>query len=293
MNKRADSKSLYWLMLVITYLCYPVAYVVKSIGSFTKDNIVSFEMYHFYVGIFSILLPIIVYFCIYSYDLKTVLKIKRPGIKELVLSFLAGISAAPFAILAGALIKGFFILLGVKFHPGNGSYPKSIGELIIIIFLSAVFPAVTEETVFRGAFLTSCEKDGFLWAVFINAFLFSIMHNNPDSFGNTFVVGVLACYIVLMTGSVFCGMAAHFAYNATLIIISSIAHFIGGSTLLLIIASGIVASVFILVYALKNIKDPTVNLLPTIGFGNKFIKTIIYLPVLFLITGYIYFIFKA
>ena len=49
--------------------------------------------------------------------------------------------------------------------------------------LMAVVPAIVEETIFRGAFITRTVK-GVLWQVFLSALLFGLMHMNfePDAY---------------------------------------------------------------------------------------------------------------
>jgi uncharacterized protein len=93
----------------------------------------------------------------------------------------------------------------------------SIGSLSLIssILVIAVLPAVFEEMVFRGVFISLFErKYGTAGLAVVTGIMFGIMHLNIYSLFETAALGVLFGFITLYSGSIFPAVAAHFVNNA-------------------------------------------------------------------------------
>ncbi len=93
---------------------------------------------------------------------------------------------------------------------------ESLQLPFIISFLSiGVMPAITEELVFRGILLSTCDdKRDRLYAL-INGFLFGAMHGNFSQFFYAMVLGIAFYYFVKVSNSIFMAVIPHFLINGS------------------------------------------------------------------------------
>jgi membrane protease YdiL (CAAX protease family) len=92
--------------------------------------------------------------------------------------------------------------------------PRTV-DFIINIFIVAILPAVVEELFFRGFLQKMLQlwlKKGHL-AVFIAAFVFSLIHRELDKFLPIFMLGLLLGYAYLWSGDLKISMFIHFTNN--------------------------------------------------------------------------------
>ncbi|WP_312666997.1 CPBP family intramembrane glutamic endopeptidase [Tissierella praeacuta] len=89
------------------------------------------------------------------------------------------------------------------------------GVFFYNIFFTSIFPAICEETLFRGSILRFTEVFGWKSYIIIllNALLFGIFHQNMEQLFYTFLLGIIFTNIVLVTDSILAGIYVHFAYN--------------------------------------------------------------------------------
>jgi membrane protease YdiL (CAAX protease family) len=84
----------------------------------------------------------------------------------------------------------------------------------ILYFISVVIaPAFLEEAVFRGVMLQSLRRFGDGFAVVCSSILFALLHGNLLQSPYPLLLGLLIGYFVVRTGSVWAGVAIHFANN--------------------------------------------------------------------------------
>jgi hypothetical protein len=77
----------------------------------------------------------------------------------------------------------------------------------------AVFPALTEEFVFRGLIFKEYKACGTVFAMFISSLLFAFVHFDLKLFPIYFVVGMLLSWIAYIANSLWAAVFAHIAYN--------------------------------------------------------------------------------
>ena len=85
-----------------------------------------------------------------------------------------------------------------------------------------IIPAVCEELIFRGVVFSGFKNLSLKKACILGGIIFSIAHFDPQQSLYTFAVGVLFCYIVYRTKSVFPGMISHFCLNFSQLMFSRI-----------------------------------------------------------------------
>ena len=83
----------------------------------------------------------------------------------------------------------------------------------MVLFLTAITPAVCEELLFRGFVLSGLRRLGQWPAILFSSLLFGLLHPSIYQFVPTFLLGVLLGWLVWKSGSVFCGMIVHALSN--------------------------------------------------------------------------------
>ena len=93
-------------------------------------------------------------------------------------------------------------------------YPISPAvQIVMMIFTTAIVPAICEELLFRGAILTNLTPYGRGVSILFSAFLFGLMHQNVFQIVYTMILGVILGYVYVKTKSLLCCMLIHFFNN--------------------------------------------------------------------------------
>lgn len=276
MEKRLSFKGIKWLLAIIFYLQFPVIAFINIIWSFLSGGDAPQYLVITGVTVLSVLLPLIAFVFTNSADFKSVLKINKTSFTNILLSLIMGLSLQPVAVMLNEFVKWIFGNFGISIFQNS----ISINRYALIV--TAILPAVIEELLFRGALLTSVQNKGYRFSIFITSFLFAIMHNDLGSFAGVFILGIVSCYAVWMTNSVFCGMAVHFAFNSFNIIMYPFLE-----TEMFYILSFIIA-LFVLIYAINAIFDAGVKRTVTYNFWNESFKAVFNLPIFLIVLGFIF-----
>ncbi len=99
----------------------------------------------------------------------------------------------------------------------------TIGILLLNILAIAIIPAIGEELIFRGVYmqlLYRVFKQRINVAVFISAFLFSIMHGQYYNFFAILLMGLLFGYLYYWSGNIMVSIWAHFINNGLAVLFS-------------------------------------------------------------------------
>ena len=106
---------------------------------------------------------------------------------------------------------------------------NSIGNLFLLLFTTALIPAICEEALFRGVILNGLRKYGVWTAVLISATFFSLMHMNLQQLPYTFMLGLILSFVVYYTRNLGLSMIMHFLNNALVLIVNYITYANTGS----------------------------------------------------------------
>lgn len=107
--------------------------------------------------------------------------------------------------------------MGYTYSPGMGFYPEVFNPLLLLLslVLTAVLPAICEEFLMRGNFVTSLRHNLKNFGVIVVASIaFGLFHQNIIQVFYTALFGGLAAYLVIKTGSVLPAIIMHFVNNA-------------------------------------------------------------------------------
>lgn len=95
------------------------------------------------------------------------------------------------------------------------------GELLVLLALAAITPAICEELLFRGLLLrTLLRRHSPALAIGASAATFALLHWTPGGAARmapTLILGLLLGWAVWRSGSLWVGMLVHGVYNATLL----------------------------------------------------------------------------
>ena len=121
----------------------------------------------------------------------------------------------PFAMAFNAISSLFLTIIGYKRSFPVGTVYLGRGDLLLMLFLSAVLPAVFEEFSHRGVLLSGLQDRGSEFsAVVISAVMFGLMHGNPQQFFFTTIGGLVFGVAAIKCDCILPAMCAHFANNA-------------------------------------------------------------------------------
>jgi membrane protease YdiL (CAAX protease family) len=173
-------------------------------------------------------LPVLIYFILFGGNSIHNLQLKNAGIFFLIAPLLI-ITASPL-IDVSAFINKLLIpensWLERTFKPTEELaeimtrlfLEPSSGVPLVVAFLSiAIIPALCEELVFRGVMMPLLAKmtRNIHAAVWITAFLFSLIHMQFYGFLPRMIMGALLGYFVVWSGSLWASILAHFINNAS------------------------------------------------------------------------------
>lgn len=186
-----------------------------------------------------ILLPAIVFSKLFYSDVTRFLRIKIPSWKEVVL-YTVGIAILTILLQNYLYIQNYFIdqlannipmvkslkeLLDtlnayVEKTYGNLLKANNIFEAVLIVFVVAVIPALSEEVMFRGFIQRSFEfKMKPFYAALLTAVFFGANHFNPYGLIPLIILGLYFGYAAYMSGSIIIPIILHFLNNFTAVML--------------------------------------------------------------------------
>ncbi len=95
-------------------------------------------------------------------------------------------------------------------------------NMLAVLFVVAVIPAIGEEFFFRGIFMRFARKRSrnMIFPILFSAAIFSFSHANINGYISIFLAGVLLAVIYNLTGSLWCSIVGHFFFNGFQIALS-------------------------------------------------------------------------
>ena len=87
--------------------------------------------------------------------------------------------------------------------------------IFVTLFLTAVTPAILEEFLTRSLIIHHYKKHSVLVVCLLSGAFFGFIHLNINQFLYAFLMGVVMCYVVMITKSILSSVIIHFTINAT------------------------------------------------------------------------------
>jgi membrane protease YdiL (CAAX protease family) len=283
-----------WLLLSVFYLQFLVAEVLEMNWSFFSTQPVPQLVTIVCVQLFAVALPSGIFLFLNSARPSDVCKREKLSVGAVLTCMLAGIAAQPVAGLCNLPILIHRQNMGIAVSEGIAT-PQTVQGLIVGLLVVALLPAVFEEFLMRGILLHSLERQGYRVTLFLSAFFFALLHNRQDTFFGVFFLGLLLCYAVWMTQSIFAGMIVHFSFNAFGMLLDFVisqniaAHpWLGGQ---LFQIGLIVSSLIVLGVTTSVLNRSQVRRYKTHSFWKQAARAVFNLPVLLILFGYFMFDF--
>lgn len=88
------------------------------------------------------------------------------------------------------------------------------GVFMLMLVVTAVVPAICEETAFRGFAVNVLKNSGEVYAAIISALVFGLMHSGLSSAVFAFISGLIFAYIRKSSGRLIVPVVVHFLNNA-------------------------------------------------------------------------------
>ena len=216
-NKKARVNLTYYIIvatLLITHI---------TISTFS-DNMSSNQINYSFTFITQIIcmltLPVLFYFAFINKKAKLSVMLEDFGFKKFKKGELLKVIALGFlAIYINTFVANinYTLLEAVGYtysSSASSDYISNIGLLFADLVMTAMLPAICEETAHRGLFRTAYRYEPVKY-ILLSSLMFALMHQNIAQVLYTFVMGIFFASAVLATGNLKASMVMHFMINAT------------------------------------------------------------------------------
>lgn len=197
---------------------------------FTDENVQSVRLATMIGQIVFLLIPAVIFIRLQSKKILKFIRLKPIGLPEVVIITVGVISAQQF--LQGYLVLQDMIPLPEAIQPLVDSFRQSIEqmyrtlvvvhtvpELLFVVLVVALVPAVSEEVLFRGLVQRNFEYSfGLAGGAVVTGIIFALYHLNPFTLVPLMVLGIVFGLLVYKTGSILAAMLAHFINNCTAVV---------------------------------------------------------------------------
>ncbi len=182
--------------------------IPKLIGLFEKiifGKTFSNVFFTIFVYIITVVIPPL-YFYLKNKDLE--IPIGNLSIKEIIIIIMITLLIDPITSILNIISQIF-----VKSHTIELINSVQNENTFIFIFIIAILPAIFEELFTRAVIINTYTKQSVKLTILMSGLFFGIFHFNINQFLYAFVLGVIMCYIVIITESILSSMLMHFVIN--------------------------------------------------------------------------------
>lgn len=193
--------------------------IISSIKNYIF-NLIHFNSFYYSVLIseyLMMLIPVLFFLILNRYNLKYVLKLNKLSYKQVIIIPLIAVCTVFISTSLNNVMLAILSLFGSFNKLSNGiPSPTSNSQLIIVLLIVALTPAICEEALFRGLIMRCYEQLGIKIAIIMSGVLFGIFHFNVNIQGilGLSFLGIMLAYLVYKTNSIFASVLAHFIFNS-------------------------------------------------------------------------------
>lgn len=155
-----------------------------------------------------LVIPIVLYFIITKESVKETLMLKRLDVINVFISIGIGLLIQPLLSFINILSQIFF-----KNQITTTIFSIVDLPLWLLLILVALLPAINEEFVTRGILVSNYKNVSIYKTALISGLSFGMLHLNGNQFSYAFVMGIILCLLVKITGSIYSSMIIHFMIN--------------------------------------------------------------------------------
>ncbi len=201
------------------FLLYILLNIVSSVILLMTVDYYSMDpMLYNIIGQLVLFLPVILIGTKIFYESpKTTFSIYKSSVADIIAAIVLTFAIGPMTSLMSLIMAMFFP--NVVSADLAVAYQSPLWTSIVSI---CVIPAVCEELIFRGIIFSGFKNLSLKKACVMGGLIFAIAHFDPQQLLYTFAVGVLFCYIVYRTKSIFPTIVSHFSLNFSQLMLSRI-----------------------------------------------------------------------
>lgn len=165
------------------------------------------------------MLPVVIYAATHD-GVEQSMRLNIPRPAPLILA----VAAAPLGVMFSDKLSTWWMLLiellGGTLHASGIPVPTTPDQLVYSLLLFAVLPGACEELFFRGGLMGAWERRGTRQALVITSVLFALLHGSVQGLPVQLMMGFVLGYIVILSDSLFVGMAYHITHNAVTMVLA-------------------------------------------------------------------------
>ena len=203
-----------------------VAFIAGTpIADYYADSQIVYMAVQIVYSLVTILFPFAVggFFLQRIHDDRDILPLNKPNSgKNLV--FAVGIGFVSLVI--SNYITTFFVLgaesFGIFFETGEAMPVESTSDFFWQLLGTAAVPALVEEFAIRGVVMQSLRKYGDVLAITVSAVIFALLHGNMVQAPFALILGCVIGWLVIVTDSLWTGIAIHFMNNAYAVVMNTL-----------------------------------------------------------------------
>lgn len=208
----SESSSIYlWGICSSSILATLFSLFLVSTGTFSGMSVTSWVCY--VIMQIAFILTVVVYSTVRKLDIGYICRLKKAPkpLQIVLLPFIAVATIMIFLPFAN-LWTSFLSLIG---YSGSVATPQfdNVGVYFLALVIMALIPAFGEEFFMRGTVFPGLSTRGTWFGILMSGLFFSLMHANPYQTVHQFGLGVVLAIVLLITGSLWCGVIIHFLNN--------------------------------------------------------------------------------
>ena len=161
-------------------------------------------------------IPTLLFFQLTKANPKDVFSLRPLRVVNILIILLLSILLQPALMAVSAFSSMFFENSASEYLQNMASFPP-----LPALLMAALMPAFFEEMYFRGIIFSNYRNVEIKKACLMTGLFFGLAHMNPQQFLYAFIMGVIFCYFVYRTGSIFSSMLSHFTINGAQTVLSA------------------------------------------------------------------------
>ncbi len=201
-----NNRALTFMLFFQLYMQFSIAIIFPLVLIFNIENFVIFNLL---VSLVTFFVPICGYLYYFKGNAKEVLALNRLSLRRTFFVILITFLIIP---LGGVIsfISSLFFENNVTIYLEDIVRNPFWQTLLVV----AILPALFEELLMRGVFLSGFKNLPIHIVAIINGLFFGMIHYDLQQSGYAFLFGIYLTYLVYYTGSILAPMIAHFIFNA-------------------------------------------------------------------------------
>lgn len=130
------------------------------------------------------------------------------------MGIVGGIGVCMLANIVTSYLLALLSEMGVPIPETPQMMDNTVTSYLLNLVIIAVLPGILEEMVFRGCVLRLLRPYGDLFAVFVSALTFGLMHGNIRQIPFATIVGLVLGWLYVATNNIWIPITVHFLNNA-------------------------------------------------------------------------------